>query len=343
MVWASCAPARALSRFAAKMISPGSATDGCRALPFGRTVIACLCLRPSLQHFPCGFQMTPPMFKAAELQLLVDPSGDRFKVRRKRQGWPIVYVSANHSTRALEYALRSLSQQSSLVVSSDDRTVPAQRDLRWKSWSRHHEDLLVKCATSARAAYFENCVQQDSTFSAMPLGVLSTPISSNVRVAHTTLSSTHELRVLFAHRIRDGEQWSLRKAVTFRAKTDWLEFSTVVDKQVKKRDFRRLLRTHAFTACVGGGGVDPCPKVFDSLLAGSIPIVDQRASELFENRLPLFVIADWQTSSLDVAELFEFWEATKRAYSGPDGWLEVIRKLDERYWVDIITPANLRD
>ena len=61
--------------------------------------------------------------------------------------------------------------------------------------------------------------------------------------------------------------------------------------------FLDCLRECAFTLCVHGGGLDPCPKVFEAILAGVIPIAKRRLpiSEGLEG-LPVAFVERWSPS-----------------------------------------------
>ena len=47
--------------------------------------------------------------------------------------------------------------------------------------------------------------------------------------------------------------------------------------QVDFNQFLSFLMNTSFTACAHGGGVDPAPKAFEALAAGSIPIIASSA------------------------------------------------------------------
>ena len=44
-------------------------------------------------------------------------------------------------------------------------------------------------------------------------------------------------------------------------------------KEYGPRTYARLQGVSAFVLCVSGGGIDPAPKAFEALAAGSIPII----------------------------------------------------------------------
>ena len=54
-------------------------------------------------------------------------------------------------------------------------------------------------------------------------------------------------------------------------------FMCLFNLQVDFNQFLSFLMNTSFTACAHGGGVDPAPKAFEALAAGSIPIIASSA------------------------------------------------------------------
>ena len=82
-------------------------------------------------------------------------------------------------------------------------------------------------------------------------------------------------RVLRCDRYRDGKGlWEERGRVNRLCNSSWANVC------VSKNDTERnngsplydMLLKHTFVLCVRGGGIDPNPKIWETLMAGAIPI-----------------------------------------------------------------------
>lgn len=108
------------------------------------------------------------------------------------------------------------------------------------------------------------------------------------------------LRALCAHHIREGHQWDIRKQVTLLAKDNWCDFVDV-HEHIPYDDFFPTLKDYPFVICVGGGGLDPSPKAWSALLAGSIPIIEWNPTTAGCGDLPVAYVDNWEAQSLDPA------------------------------------------
>lgn len=103
--------------------------------------------------------------------------------------------------------------------------------------------------------------------------------------------------------------WALRAEVARMCQTSALcttpsPEKKVVDSGVSHKEFVQLLLSVPFVACVRGGGFDPSPKAWESIMLGSIPIIQHNALDDAYEKLPVVFIRDWK-------EIFENPEAEK--------------------------------
>lgn len=107
------------------------------------------------------------------------------------------------------------------------------------------------------------------------------------------------LRVLSSDRVRSGTgQWALRAEV----KQLCLSVSDICmtppdagGEGITRGDYLELLVSVPFVACVKGGGIDPSPKAWESVLAGTIPIILTSWLDDAYMQLPVVILQDWNT------------------------------------------------
>jgi len=170
--------------------------------------------------------------------------------------------------------------------------------------------------------------------STMPTGmVFKTPLfPKEIDVPKVPSLEERPLRVLCAHRVREGPQWDTRRHVTELARSDWSEWCTVVEEEVPKAKFLELVRSHAFVLCVEGGGLDPSPKAWQAILNGAIPIIRETALKDAYEELPVAFVPNWKAKSLSLRKLHEWHRYFSRLYQSPSYRKDVIRKLRMDYW-----------
>ena len=81
---------------------------------------------------------------------------------------------------------------------------------------------------------------------------------------------------------------------------DW---TTILSEEVPEQDFLEMIARHAFVLCVSGGGLDPSPKAWVSLLHGAIPIVRSGSLDAAYRELPVAFVPDWLPESITAEKL----------------------------------------
>jgi hypothetical protein len=65
-------------------------------------------------------------------------------------------------------------------------------------------------------------------------------------------------------------------------------------QEANHQQFVKLLTTVAFVACVRGGGLDPSPKAWEALRAGTIPIIEFSTVNDGYEHFPVVFVEDWK-------------------------------------------------
>jgi hypothetical protein len=146
-----------------------------------------------------------------------------------------------------------------------------------------------------------------------------------------------EHTVLCRHRTRDGSgQWIDRKIIDNLCKTKWSSFVKFIDYEISNKDFIKELKKSKFCLCIHGGGFDPCPKFFECILNGCIPIIQHSPLDEVFNKFPIIYINDLQENSLSVEFLTAKLEELKEFYINNLKRKEILKLLTMDYWWDLI-------
>ena len=234
-----------------------------------------------------------------------------------------------------------------LITGAADRTVPRQVDSRYPAYQGTAVgEALGSILRDERLIhwYAENCDSPGDRLSAIPLGCLE----SDGHELHEALLresaldfTSRPLKALCCHRVRMGSQWQKREQVTTLAREHW---SDVVDWRAPMLpdSFFDMLSEYPFTICVSGGGLDPAPKAWLALLAGSIPIIERTSIEGAYRDLPVAFVDEWNKDAVTKVKLARWLESLRRYYEVLALRKEVLHRLGMRYWWNKIaaSPAN---
>lgn len=231
-----------------------------------------------------------------------------------------------------------------LISGSEDITIPRQTDARWRKFNDCEQHNLREILNSPLLVrwFAENLDDSsDPRFAPLPLGLVfkeGTPRA--LTVPRVPRLEDRPLRALCAHRVREGEQWETRRHVTAMAKAHWQDWCTVLDEEVSEDEFVELVEAHAFVLCVPGGGLDPSPKAWKSLLHGAIPIITDSALNGAYQPLPVAFIPQWAPSSITAQKLADWRDELGPEFQGEDARRKLVHKLSLDYWWAQIEAAS---
>lgn len=245
-----------------------------------------------------------------------------------------VFVHANQPERNLAVALnaieigatRRLAPAPTVVFAGSDMTFPRQTDTQPRWAKRKLPRAIVQRLRShlerglIARLYVENLdvAKFHPRAAPIPLGV--NPLEGNVALGPLVdlgaCFPLHDRPYAFTNfnRIakranasisRLGEQWRERKTVAELSRTAWAR--TYIHHAdaggLPHAAYLALLAQCRFTVCVHGGGLDPCPKVWEALAVGTIPIVRRsHVTPAFEG-LPVVVVDKWTAHTMSTKNL----------------------------------------
>ena len=252
-----------------------------------------------------------------------------------------IFLSMRSPYKALKYftdqILPTIKAKFVLISGSEDITLPNQVDQRFKRFS----DLELHCIHRIlKNPYVSHWFCENLDDSSHPL---MTPIptgmvfkenhpSACIPIPDSLPLRKRPMRILCAHRVRKGPQWEPRRRVTQLALSEWSQWCTVLTEQIPENQFLELVRQHAFVLCVEGGGLDPSPKAWQTILNGSIPIVRDTALKQAYEEFPIAFVPSWDSSSISENILREWYEHFSNIYEDETFKSSVLVKLGLDYW-----------
>ena len=159
--------------------------------------------------------------------------------------------------------------------------------------------------------------------SSMPTGMIGEDLDNEYDFSHIEYIPLHERpkMIMSADRLRAGAQWRDRWLVeSWCLNTSYCmrPMAPTAGSNLNRSSYLSIVASVPFVACVHGGGLDPSPKAWETILAGTIPIIRRNAvSDAYEH-LPVAFVTEWADLFLD----------EKRGRQMMDTWL---KKLSPYY------------
>jgi len=227
------------------------------------------------------------------------------------------------------------------IITGEDLTFPNQIDPRWQESTQLelikntyndiiNHPLLIHF-------YIENRDEIHEKTSSLPLG-LNPREMPNYNIDYIikymnnyTLITSRELKVISIHRNRPGD----RELINNLNNTSWKEH--VINSNNYSKDlWWKLLQSYPFIICAHGGGIDPCPKVWEALCVGFIPIIKHSTLDDIYSDFPIVIIDKWDENTISHNNLIFWREKYGKYYDDPILRNKWIHKLYLKYWKDKI-------
>ena len=257
-----------------------------------------------------------------------------------------VFLSFRWQRAALRFFVETVLPQITgpfiLVSGSEDTTIPNQTDARMAPFDQQDRaDVDTILSHPLLTAWVAENLDEAShpKLHPLPLGMVfneDPPIREMVAIPSPPPLSERPLKALCGHRVRSGAQWETRRKVADLAASEWSDWCTRLEEDVTERAFIDQIERHAFVICVEGGGLDPSPKAWLTLLHGAIPIIKRSALDNAYRHLPVAFVDDWTADALS-AELLKRWHQEFTPLFDEAGLRRAMHKrLGLDYWWDYI-------
>jgi len=236
-----------------------------------------------------------------------------------------------------------------LITGDSDFTLPRQVDQRAPGHDESMIAMLRSIHDDPRLAHWfaQNLDEAWPGISPIPLGFWEKGGTSLYRQvlkaqADPPAIGSRPLRVLCAHRMRTGPQWSKRQSVTQKALGEWASIVDYKD-EIPASDFFDVISGYPFVMCVGGGGLDPSPKAWTALLAGCIPMMEMNATTKAYENLPVVYVEDWDRLDLSIDVLRSWLERLSPHFDQPELRRAVLEQLSMGHWLRLIRAGGRQE
>ncbi|MBV1863480.1 MAG: hypothetical protein KUG74_03505 [Rhodobacteraceae bacterium] len=251
-----------------------------------------------------------------------------------------IFLSLREPFTAIRYFVEQiipgLSAPFVLVSGSEDVTVPHQIDQRWRPFNAQERSLIeYLLGHPLLLHWFAENLDDNShpRMSPLPLGMVFTNnYVQELAVPEIRPLRDRQPRILCAHRARPGPQWDIRREVSRLARTEWKQWCTVLDEEVSEDTFLDLVQQHAFVLCVEGGGIDPSPKAWQTILYGAVPIIRATPLQAAYRQLPVALIPDWQSQHITKAKLDQWFNDPSLHQELNANRKKTLERLGIDYW-----------
>lgn len=260
-----------------------------------------------------------------------------------------IFLSAINGFTSVPYFLYSLlpnlKEKIIVILASEDATFPyGTGDIRSNYYIDSQKEIkLLFQASLVERIFVENLdtrsYEQVNCYP-IPLGFLyyngEKNCNSLAREYTLLLESNinneeRSIKLFVCHNIRQGPQWIKRRRTVDLAQNEWKDFCYYRVK-MEEREFMQTLQKSKFTVCAQGGGYDPCPKAWQAILCGCIPIIEHSPLDWAFERLPVVFVNSWQKETISI-ELLDKWEKDLSPYYiDLNKRKEVLNMLTLKYW-----------
>jgi len=265
-------------------------------------------------------------------------------LKMKNDNPRIIFLTAYRGNSGIKYLVHTLlseiKQPFVLIIASEDYTFPSGNgDLRFNQYN-DCQDIIKNLIQSPLLIHIfvENLDSQHPKMSPIPLGILQSNVSiSNPIFYNIDFSKKKNLCILRNRTYTGIGQWADRAAANVLAKNEWSHFVKCIDREINKNDFIVELKMAKFCICIHGGGYDPCPKFFECILYGTIPIIQHSPLDAVFSKFPVVFINDLKKEALSEKFLKDKYNELKKFYEDPNKRKDILKLLTLEYWWKIIT------
>ena len=215
--------------------------------------------------------------------------------------------------------LKGLKSRFILIIASEDYTFPTGKgDVRYKIYKncQHLIKKLIECPLLSHI-FVENLDIKHRKMTPIPLGLLRDNVDIDDAKFHNLDFSIKKNLCLVCNRTRNGKgQWKDRGKANELSKTKWKHFVKCIDTEISHDNFIKELEQSKFCLIIHGGGYDLCPKFFECILYGTIPIVQHSPLDSIFNKFPVVFISDLNENALSKNFLIKKYNELNKFYEG---------------------------
>eukprot|EP01041_Mallomonas_annulata_P011559 gene11559-24172_t len=264
----------------------------------------------------------------------------------------IIYLHTNLIPEFEKNILPYLHHKFILLTANNDHTIPINIDLRsdirniTESWNHIlSSPLLIHW-------FAENRIYTHKKVSTLPIGtILDFHHPDILSIPYTPLQSRIP-KMIVADIIHENHiQWNDRRASarTCQIRSDicYSLHGNRTGVAIERIAWLTAISKYQFIAMTHGGGIDPCPKAFEAILIGTIPIIERNVLYDAYMHLPI-VFVDNLVSFMswdNVSIVLEMWLGEFDKYYELNSKLrnQTLYRLTTKYWYEEVISSRLHN
>lgn len=255
-----------------------------------------------------------------------------------------VYINMKWSKLTVGHFIRKILPQLispvNIVLAGCDQTVPNNTDSRATLRDNHPHISNLGNHKYVNKLFIENLDSEVNNAEPIPLGIHPRIGSEdfNMYRGHVNIDVNKPMKVTnFNVQRYDSIQWAERAYVQQLSNTRWSNVSICPTAKLTYDEYLHELSRYMFTVCVHGGGLDVNPKLWESLLVGTIPIirVNRPYTDIYkELDLPVVIVEDWSSRSITPRKLVNWRKKYYPYFTVTNNRKNMLDKLSLDYWID---------
>jgi hypothetical protein len=263
-------------------------------------------------------------------------------IRKKTEVPKTIFLSTtskDHFALFVDEILPTLKEDFVLIIGGSSRTFPVGDKCLGVRYERFMtEDNIKRYPTLMENKYLKGCFVEnldraDEGLNPLPIGIL--PYQVKIEPLAKVSFKNRLIKAMCIQRPGVGPQFKERREVTRKCKTVWRNCVSHRDKCTRV-EFLDFLRKHSFCICVHGNGIDPCPKAWEALSMGCIPIMKHSSLDEAYSRFPVVFVDSWDKKNITLNKLQKWRDELRPRFENPKLRAKVIKMLGVDYWWDII-------
>lgn len=264
------------------------------------------------------------------------------EVIKKKDNPQTIYLSGLQGNQGIKHftneLLPKIENNIVLIIAGTDLTFPSGKgDLRRNLYTDCQELInIILNSNKILHIFVENLDTIHPKLSPIPLGLLPGKTFLDLSKFINVDFNNKKNLCLVRHRTREGiNQWKDRKIADELCKNEWANFVNFKNDEIPIGEFIEELKNSKFCLCIHGGGYDPCPKFFQCILYGTIPIIQHSTLDAVFEKFPVLFIDELNKNALSENLLNEKYKELKVFYEGGKRE-EILKLLTLDYWWNII-------
>ena len=228
-----------------------------------------------------------------------------------------------------------------LIITGEDITIPNQVDPRWQKpcFKQLIRSFYTAIVTNPFLlhCFIENRDEIHAKTSSIPLGInprempqfhIDAVLPYLTQMPNIT---ERKMKAICIHRTRPGD----REVINTLKNTAWKD-CVITTGTYAIHSWWNLLQTYPFIVCAHGGGIDPCPRIWEALCVGCIPIIKHSALDDIYVKFPVVFVDSWEKDTITFEKMREWRDTYSKYYENPELRKTWVPKLYLNYWKDLV-------